>query len=220
MTRCAPVITHNKQISTPPKLAGFFFYLASAEGAGLLFYPATIQPHTSVYSGIYSVHAELYRPRHKTPCRALQALFPRFVPFYRRKYQTDTSGYNTTCATLERITMLQHLQHMPRWTLHRTAQPPYYNKVYIRVQMCPPVIDPCQTVQHIANHASPAASRCFPRLAACDLAPVSSQGVPNGTIHPAGQSSSRGRGVAARNHWRLLPHLFLGFRPITNKGEQ
>lgn len=38
-------------------MAGLFFCLASAEGAGLLFCPAAIQPHTSVYSGLYSVHA-------------------------------------------------------------------------------------------------------------------------------------------------------------------
>lgn len=81
---------------------------------------------------------------------------------------------------------------------------------YIRVQQCAPVIDPCQTVQHTADHASPAGSapavcgslasaapaegstsRCFQRPAACSLAPVSNQGAPAGTLHPAGQSSSR-----------------------------
>lgn len=36
---------------------------------------------------------------------------------------------------------------------------------YIREQRCASVIDPCQTVQHIADHASPAGSRCFQRLA-------------------------------------------------------
>ena len=41
----------------------------------------------------------------------------------------------------------------PRWTLHSSAQPPYYNKVY---KSAPPVMDPCQTVQRIADHASPA----------------------------------------------------------------
>lgn len=37
-------------------------------------------------------------------------------------------------------------------------------------------------------------SRYFPSPAACDLAPVSSQGAPgqSGTLHPAGQSSGRG----------------------------
>lgn len=45
-------------------------------------------------------------------------------------------------------------------------------------------MDPCQTAQHIADHASPAA---------CDLAPVSCQGAPGlpDALHPAGQSSSR-----------------------------
>ena len=52
----------------------------------------------------------------------------------------------------------------PRRTPYRAAQPPYYNKVYKGAGVRP-VIDPCQTVQQIADHAS-----------------------------PAGQSSSRGRG--------------------------
>lgn len=41
---------------------------------------------------------------------------------------------------------------------------------YIRMQRCAPVMDLCQTVQHITDHASPAASRCFSRPAVCDLA--------------------------------------------------
>nr|DAL93084.1 MAG TPA: hypothetical protein [Caudoviricetes sp.] len=46
----------------------------------------------------------LYRTRHKTARRALQAFFLQFVPLGRRRYQTDTSSYNTVCDTLERIT--------------------------------------------------------------------------------------------------------------------
>lgn len=38
-------------------MAGLFFFLASAEDAGLLFCPAAMQPNTSVYSGFYHVHA-------------------------------------------------------------------------------------------------------------------------------------------------------------------
>nr|DAT70987.1 MAG TPA: hypothetical protein [Caudoviricetes sp.] len=56
---------------------------------------------------------QLYRPRHKTAHRALQALFLRFVPFYSRRYQTGKSEYNAVCATLERITAPQHLQRIP-----------------------------------------------------------------------------------------------------------
>nr|DAD76647.1 MAG TPA: hypothetical protein [Siphoviridae sp. ctOVO10] len=38
-------------------MVGFFFCLASAEGAGLLFCHAAIQPHTSVYSAFCAIHA-------------------------------------------------------------------------------------------------------------------------------------------------------------------
>lgn len=66
---------------------------------------------------------------------------------------------------------------------------------YIRAQRCAPVIDPCQTVQHTADHASPAgvsASTCTGsarRLAIWHR--VSGQAGHSGTLHPAGQSSSR-----------------------------
>lgn len=83
---------------------------------------------------------QLYRPRHKTAHRALQALFLRFVPFYSRRYQTGKSEYNAVCATLERITAPQRLQRIPeipapRRTLYRSAQPPIIIR-YIRVQGC------------------------------------------------------------------------------------
>ena len=37
-------------------MAGLFFCLAPAEGAGLLFYHAAIQPHTSVLAWYKGVH--------------------------------------------------------------------------------------------------------------------------------------------------------------------
>lgn len=115
-------------------MAGLFFCLASAEGAGLLFCPAAIQPHTIVYSAFCSVNAILYRPRHKTARRALQALFLQFVPLSRHRYQTDTSSYNTACATLERTITSQHLQHIPDTTATpdavQVSTAAYYNKVY------------------------------------------------------------------------------------------
>ena len=98
--------------STPPALAGLFFCLASAEGAGLLFCPAAIQAYTSVYS-VFCAKMQLYRPRHKTARRALQWRFRRLCPFNYHRYKTDTSGYNAACAKLERITTPQYLQHIP-----------------------------------------------------------------------------------------------------------
>ena len=60
---------------------------------------SSIQAFTAAF--LPSMH--LYSQITKTVYRALQGLFLGFVPFYRRKYQTDTSGYNTACATLERL---------------------------------------------------------------------------------------------------------------------
>lgn len=54
---------------------------------------------------------------------------------------------------------------------------------YIRVQGHAPVI-PCQTAQHTADHASPAGSRCFPRPAACNLAPGQRSGRTGSVWHP------------------------------------
>ena len=56
---------------------------------------------------------QLCLPRHKTAHRSLQALFLQFVPLSRPRYQTDTSGYNTTCATMERITAPGRLAPIP-----------------------------------------------------------------------------------------------------------
>lgn len=77
---------------------------------------------------------QLYRQHRKTAHRALQGLFLGFVTFYRHKYQTGTSGYNTACATLERA----HAPGRPPPIPDTTAMPDaaqlstaaYYNKVY------------------------------------------------------------------------------------------
>ena len=165
MTRCTPVITHNKHIFTPPTLAGLFFCLASAEDAGLLFCPAAIQPHISVYSAfcvvnaVYTVHttkqrAGLYRgvscncthstARDTRPTHA--AIIPPVPRWSVSQRRNASSIYQIPT---------------PRRTLYSSAQPPYYNKVY-KGQRCTPVMDPCQTVQHIADHASPAAVSILP----------------------------------------------------------
>lgn len=136
-------------------MAGFFFCLASAEGAGLLFCPAAIQPRASVYSAFCPVNAILYRPRCKTVYRALHGCFRLFAAFYRRICQTDTSGYNTAYVTLEHITAPQHLQCIP----DTNAAPGRYTGQHNR-----PIIIRYMRVQQIADHASPAGSRCFPRL--------------------------------------------------------
>lgn len=93
-------------------MAGFFFCLASANGAGLLFCPAAMQP-IQAFTARFVLFMQLYSSHSKTAHVALQALFLRFSLFHRPRYQTDTSGYNTTCDTLEHITATQHLQRIP-----------------------------------------------------------------------------------------------------------
>lgn len=180
------------QQSTPPTLAGLFFCLASAEGAGLLFCPAAIQPHTSVYSAFCSVHAVIPT----TPQNGAQGFtmaFPEICPILTPQIPNQHNK------------PLHSLRHAGAH--HNAAAPPAHTRRqrhagrcagqhsrpiiirYIRVQRCAPVMDPCQTVQRIAGHASPAGSRYFPRPAVCSLAP----GQPD-KLHPAGQSSSRKRG--------------------------
>lgn len=93
-------------------LAGLFFCLASDTVQG--FYFALLQySHTQAFIAAFIPFMQLYRQHSKTAHEALQALFLRFDPFNRPRYQTDTSGYNTACATLERITAPQHIQHIP-----------------------------------------------------------------------------------------------------------
>ena len=45
----------------------------------------------------------IYHPHNKTAHRPSQWLFLRLHPLNRQRYQTDTSGYNAACATLERL---------------------------------------------------------------------------------------------------------------------
>lgn len=91
------------KFSTPPTLAGLLFCLASAEGAGLFILPCYNVATRKRLQRLFCRPCNLYSQITKTVYRALQGLFLGFVPFYRRKYQTDTSGYNTACATLERL---------------------------------------------------------------------------------------------------------------------
>ena len=84
-------------------MAGLFFCLASDTVQGFYFARLQFSP-IQAFTGRFMLLMQLYHTRRKTAHRALQALFLQFVPLSRRRYQANTSGYNTTCATLERIT--------------------------------------------------------------------------------------------------------------------
>ena len=121
-------------------MAGLFFCLASAEGAGLLFCPATIQPHTSVYSTFCSVHAVTAHTakRHTWLYRRFSCDFP----YSTARDTRPTKAAIIPCATRwstsqRRSTSSAYQIPAPRRTLYRTAQPPYYNNVYKGVAVCP-----------------------------------------------------------------------------------
>lgn len=198
-------------IHTPPTLAGLFFCLASDTVQGFYFARMQYSP-IQAFTACFVPLMQLYRPRHKTARRALQWRFLRLHPFNRPRYQTDTSGYNTTCATLERLPAPGYAQPILDTTAASgrcTAQhrPPIIIR-YIRGQTMPAwrgqllpsadrwqVLHPAHLLRGQRLHlyrVSPAASRCFPRPAACSLAPGQRSGRAFWPLHPAGQSSSRG----------------------------
>ena len=177
-------------------MAGLFFCLASTRCR------AFILP-----GGVSATHKRLQRVLFR-PCNYTAHVTKQRTGLYRRfsGYLPRSTAYNTRQTKADitppvpRWRAYRQALHLnrykiqpPRRTLYRARQPPIIIR-YIRVQQCAPVVNPCQTAHHNADHASPAGSRCFPRPAACNLAPVSSQGAPDwpGTLHPAGQSSGKG----------------------------
>ncbi len=147
-------------------MAGFFFCLASANGAGLLFCPAAMQP-IQAFTARFVLFMQLYSSHSKTAHVALQALFLRFSLFHRPRYQNDTSGYNTTCDTLEHITATQHLQRIPdtiatpRRCIAQHSRPIII--MYIRAYPCYRSMPDCATYR---RPCKPGGSACI-RLASC-----------------------------------------------------
>ena len=114
-------------------MAGLFFCFASADGAGLLFCPAEIQPHTSVYSEFCAVHATI-PPTQQNSARGFTEAFPAICRIF-SLLCGGVSSYTAPPATRwsisqRRSTSSEYQIPAPRRTLYRTAQPPYYNKVY------------------------------------------------------------------------------------------
>lgn len=115
-------------------MTGLLFCLASVEGAGLLFCPAAIQPHTSVYSAFFAIN-EVIPPTPQNSTQVFAGAFPVDL--------LHSSAHNTAA------TQTAYAPSAPRWRayhqaqyLHRYQIPPpnrdavqlstaaYYNKVY------------------------------------------------------------------------------------------
>lgn len=157
--------------------------------------------------------------------RSMQ-LYRQLYPLNRPRYQTDKSGYNAACATLERITALQHLQRIPdtrrragRYTGQRSR--PIIIR-YIRAHRCAPVVDSCPAVQHSADHASgggsvhPACIRCRGHPSGWRSGTGQQLGRTGPARHPppGGAVQQQGRGGRRGTIGGLSPHLFSGFRPM------
>lgn len=167
------------------------------------------------------------------------AAFPLILPISAHTIQKPTSRLYSPAPLwmAHRQALHPHRSQIPppRRTLHRAGQPPIIIR-YIRVQGCVPVMDPCQTVQHITDHASPArsaptvcgslASSAPGALAeGCSVSTCTGSARRLAIWHrsavrahppPGGAVQQRAGGTAGG----LPPLLFSGFRPIANKGQQ
>lgn len=152
--------------------------------------------HIQAFTARFATSIQLYHPRHKTAHRALQGRFRPFSLFC-RSYVAGASAYTAPSAPRWSVSQRLHGIHRyqipaQRRTPYRSAQP---QTIPARRGQLLPCVDrwkmlrPAHLLSGQRIHlymVSPAGSRCFPRPAACSLAP----GQP-GTLHPAGQSSSR-----------------------------
>ena len=197
---------------TPPAWRSFSFALHPDPVQGFYFAPLQYSP-IQAFTACFAASMQLYRPRHKTAHMALQRLFLRLHPLNRPRYQTDTSDYNAACDTLESIHAPGRAQPVP----DATATPGRCTG-----QHRPPII-----IMYIRRCRGVPCCGSMPDSAAysrpCKPGGVSAlPGIETGT-----GSARRVPGImfflerrAARNHWRLPPHLFSGFRPIANRGQQ
>ena len=98
-------------------MAGLFFCLASAEGAGLLFFPCyNTTPYKRLQWLLY--HMCNYTAHAIKQCTRLYRRFSGYLPCFAAIVWRCIQLYRTACATMDAR------------TLCRPAQPPYYNKVY------------------------------------------------------------------------------------------
>lgn len=154
---------------------------------------------------------QLYRPHHKMRaglCRRFSCDYARSTIHDTRPTQTAIIPHTTRWSTSQRRSASSTYQ-IPAATPRRcTAQhrPPIII-MYIRVQGC------------AACYGSMPDGATYRR-------PYQPGGVSSYRLRIAGKrytqrvSPAAGARRAARNHWRLSPHLFSGFRPIANRGQQ
>ena len=151
----------------PDHAPGFYFALHLLRVQGFSFCPAAYQPPTSVFTVAFLSSVQFIPPQSQNRLQGFTAAFPLICPIPSHTIQqSHKPPMHHLCHagwhTIKRSTPTDTRHHRRTGTLYRSAQPSIIIR-YIRVQGCAPVVDPCQTVQHIADHASPAAEQSSSR---------------------------------------------------------
>lgn len=173
-------------------MAGLFFCLAPTRCRAFILPCHNTSPYKRLQR-VFVPSVQLYRPRRKTAHRALQVRFRPFAVFCRccvSVYPAILHHLHHAGAHHSAVTPPVHTRYQTqRRTPYRSAQPPYYNKVY-KGAGCAPVMDArrCSTSQTMPARRRLDASHAR-RLAIWHRSAV--QGGQPDTLHPAGQSSSR-----------------------------
>lgn len=203
--------------------AGLFFCLASANGAWFLFCPAAIQSHTSVYSSFSVVHA-IIQPKRQNRLQGFTVAFPliRQIPAHTIQ-QPHKSPIHQLCHvrghTVKRSIFIDTQIQPTQRTLYRARQPPIII-MYIGVRRCALLRIHARRCS-IAQTMPAAAGQCIRLASGVGVNPATIWHTPpsGGAVQQQGQRADPTAG-GRRNHWRLPPYLFSGFRPITNRGQQ
>lgn len=182
-------------------MTGLFFCLASAEGARLLFCPATMQPHKRLQRVLcclcsYTAHAAKQRTE---LCRGFSC---------NSSYSTAHDNRPTQAAIIPSATRWSVCQHpdglhrYKRYQRHAGRCAAQHNRpiiiMYIRVQRCAPVMDSCQ----------PGGVSILPTPGGWRSGTGQQLGRTAGTLHPARQSSSRDAAGGAEPLAALAVSLF------------
>lgn len=203
-------------------MAGLFFCLASTRCRAFIL-PCC---NTAPYNRLQRV---LFRKCNYT-AHAIKQHAKLYRRFSRNLYRSAAADTRPTQAAIipsatrwsvsqRRSTSSTYQIQAPRWTLYRPAQPPYYNKVYIRV---------CSFYGSIPDSAAyhrpcqPGGVSMLPTPGGLQSGTGSAVRAHRVSLAPSTRRGSPAAGTrrAARNHWRLSPQLFSGFRPIANRGQQ
>lgn len=133
----------------PGHAPGFSFALHLLRVQGFSFCQSVREPLTSIYNVLSAFHANYTATTLKAFAELCRGFSVDLLHSRTRNTADAQADYTpaSQCWRAYRQALHLHRYQIPptRRTMYREGQPHYYNKVYIRVQRCAPVMDPCQT---------------------------------------------------------------------------